>query len=115
MGRRSVRLNILRQSDGARNGFNEPATAWPVQGTAWAHRADLSDTEAVAAGQQAGARLVQFTMRFNAVTNAITSDDRLAIPLTGEEFKVTGKRIDPRGRSRDVVVTAIQRSDQDRA
>lgn len=108
---RDLLLTVLRPDQGARNDHNEPDETPVEAGKIWAGKADLSDVEAVAAGQKSSARLSQFTMRANDLSLAITSDYLLRHGATAREWKVTGVMEGAKGRRRTVLVTGIQRSD----
>lgn len=112
MAARSLLVTVLRVVEVGRDAANAPITEDQAQGTIWAAKADLTDQEGLAAGQVAGARVALFRMRANALSLGITSDDVLA--GGGRRWGVTGAIEGAQGRRREVIVTAVERSDGSR-
>ncbi len=99
-------ITIERLTEGAANGFNEPAETWAEIAQEWAKKTDVSDGEKVTAGNTYSARLSRFVVRSNAVTRTVTSEDRLSYDGVWDVKGV--KELD---RNRFIEITAQKRSD----
>lgn len=102
-------LSVSRRIETGRDGVNAPVYADQDQGQIWAGRVDLSDVEKQAEGQNLARRVARFSMRFNAVSQAIAVADKLR-DQDGRQWQVTGSTEDPRGNRRAMLVTAVEDS-----
>lgn len=109
IGKLDRRITIERLTEGAQDGFGQPAEAWGSIGTRWASRRDVLDTEKVSAGQRDTARMTRFVIRSDSVTRTITAADRLN--YEGTFWNIQGVKETPEGRNRFIELTAVRDSD----
>jgi len=109
IGKLDRRIIIERLTEGAVNGFNEPAETWATFIAVWAKRADVSDGEKVAGGQLGGAQVSRFTVRSSTKTRSVTGKDRLN--YDGSIWNLTGAKETKLGRNRFIEFTAVRDSD----
>jgi head-tail adaptor len=82
---------------------------WGDHGAAvWGSRADLRDSEKIAAGQVMATLASRFVVRASDFTRAITPKDRFA--CDGREWEVVGVKEGP-GRRQWIEITATSRAD----
>lgn len=71
------RVRILRHGGGPTNDFGEPSEIWVESEKLWAAKMDVSDAERVKAAGVGSVLTARFLVRRNAVTSAITEQDRV--------------------------------------
>lgn len=97
-----------RLQPGAANGFNEPAELWVEIGRAWAERADVYDTERIAAGDEYSSLRARFFVRSSALTRGLSSMDRLL--ADGRQWEIRGVK-EAKGKRHELIeITAVTRS-----
>lgn len=103
------RITIQRLTEGAQNGFGEPAETWADLTTVWASREDVRDSEKVAAGQRDTALMSRFVVRSSSVTRTVTAIDQLS--YDGGVWNIQGVKETKDGRKRFIEITATRDSD----
>lgn len=99
-----------RLSEGALDGFGEPAETWATYLTAKAKREDVKDGEKTASGQPQGSLMCRFTIRSNTKSRALTTSDRLL--YEGAHWQVHGvKELSAARRRGYIEVTASRGND----
>ena len=102
------RIVIERLTEGAQNGFGEPAETWATLTTVWASRSDIKDAEKVSAGQRDTALMSRFVVRSSAATRSLTSIDRINYQGI---WNIHGVKETGQGRKRFIEITAARDSD----
>lgn len=103
------RLAILRYTEGAASGFNEPVITYPLFTTVWAKRTDASSGEAHRAQEVAAEITAHFAVRYSPETATITPKDRVQLE-GGLVYNITG--VTELQRNRWLEIHAAARTDQ---
>jgi SPP1 family predicted phage head-tail adaptor len=103
------RIVIERLTEGAQNGFGEPAETWATLATVWAGRKDVSDSEKVQAGQRSSALMSRFVVRDLGIVKTVNSKDRLN--YLNRTWNILGAKETIEGGNRFREITAISESD----
>ena len=103
------RITLQRATEGAQDGFGQPATTWATLATVWASRADVSDGERVSAGQRDSALMARFVIRSSIAARSVTTQDRLT--HEGATWQIKGVKETGDGRLRFIEITAVKDSD----
>ena len=103
------RITIQRLAETGSNAFNEVAEAWTDLATIWARRADISDSERMAAGQVGAALTSRFVVRSSSITRTMTPADRIF--YAGSAWNIFGIKETREGRNQYLEITAAREAD----
>ena len=103
------RIIIERLTEGAQNGFGEPAATCATYITVASSRHDVSDSEKASAGQRDSALLSRFVIRSSAAAKTVTTLDR--INYQSKIWNIQSVKETSEGRNRFIEITASRDSD----
>jgi SPP1 family predicted phage head-tail adaptor len=103
------RITLQRLSESGSNAFNEPVEVWTDLATIWARRADISDSERMAAGQVGAALTSRFVVRSSSITRTMTPADRIF--YAGSVWNIFGIKETRAGRNQYLEITAAREAD----
>lgn len=95
---------VVSRAEMIDDGYGNVTGEFVPLGTFWAHRADVSDSEKVAAASVESTITTRFTVRSTEATRAITPADR--IQHAGQDFNITGRKESKEGRFQFIELTA---------
>lgn len=98
---------LLERATITRDGFGEGAQTWATLATRRAQRLDVSDAEALRAGEVGAQLTTRFVIRYSGEVADLNARDRLT--LDGEVYNIVG--VKEKTRKRWIEISAARRSD----